>query len=184
MRQTIRFRDIVREDLYAATGHRHLRRAVTAFLFIPGFSTILLHRLALPMIRTPLDKLGNLIWAWNVRRSGCHFHLDSVIAPGLRLPHPVAVVIGQGVTVGRNVTLYQSVTIGRSKSEDYPVIEDDVIIYPNAVVIGPIRVGEGAVIGAGSVVLRDVPPGAVVAGNPARILKLPDPSVSALPGIQ
>lgn len=166
-----RLREVIREDLFAATGHRRLARVLTAFLFIPGFSTILLHRLALPLIRTPLDKVGNLIWAWNVRRSGCHFHLDSAIAPGLRLPHPVAIVIGQGVTVGRNVTLYQSVTIGKAKSDDYPVIEDDVTIYPNSVVIGPIRVGAGAVIGAGSVVLKDVPAGAVVAGNPARILR-------------
>lgn len=74
------------------------------------------------MIRTPLDKLGNYIRAWNVERSGCHLHLhlDIVIAPALRLPHPVAVVLGQGVTVARSFTLYQSVTIGRSKSENIP----------------------------------------------------------------
>lgn len=72
------------------------------------------------MIRTPLDKLGNYIRAWNVERSGCHLHLDIVIAPALRLPHPVAVVLGQGVTVARSFTLYQSVTIGRSKSENMP----------------------------------------------------------------
>lgn len=173
-------RAAIRADLKAATGREGWGRIVTAFLFIPGFSTILLHRLALPFIRTPLDKLGNLIWAWNTRRSGCHFHLDSVIGPGLSLPHPTAVVIGQGVTIGAGVTLYQSVTIGRAKRDDYPVIGDGAVIYPNSVIIGGITVGAGAVVGAGSVVRHDVPAGAVVAGNPAQLIRLAD-GARALP---
>jgi serine O-acetyltransferase len=168
-----KLRDVIRADLLANTGQRKLRRAVDAFLFRPGFATMLLHRLALPLIRTPFDKLGMLIWAWNTRRSGCHLHLDSEIAPGLCLPHPVAVVIGQGVKVGANATIYQSVTIGKSKADSYPVIGPNVTIFPNAVIIGPITIGAGAVVGAGSVVLKDVPAGAVVAGNPARVLKSP-----------
>ena len=169
---------MIRADLRANTGQQRLRRAPGAFLFQPGFATVLLHRLAMPFIRTPLDKLGGLIWAWNTRRSGCHFHLDSVIGPGLALPHPTAVVIGQGVHVGANVTLYQSVTIGRAKRDDYPRIDDGAVIYPNSVIIGGITVGAGAVVGAGSVVRHDVPSGAVVAGNPARVIRAPAPAAA------
>lgn len=167
----MKFRDVISADLKASSNRRGLGGLVAAYLFDPGFATIFLHRVALIFVRTPLDKLGVLIWAWNTRRSGCHFHLDSVIGPGLYLPHPTGIVIGQGVRVEAGVTLYQSVTIGRSKGDAYPVVEGNVTIYPNSVVAGPVRIGAGAVIGAGSVVLKDVPPGAVVAGNPARELR-------------
>lgn len=176
----MRFWDVIRADLHANTGQRRLRRAITAFLFNPGFAAIFLHRLALPLIRTPLDKLGMLIWAWNTRRCGCYFHLDSEIAPGLFLPHPIGVVIGQGVRVGPRATLYQSVTLGRAKGDAYPVLGADVTVYPNSVIIGPITIGDGAVVGAGSIVIRDVPAGTTVAGNPARILKTTGP-VSSTP---
>ena len=58
-----KFWDIVKADLLANAGHRKLGRTFSAFLFVPGFATIFLHRVAGPFIRTPLDKLGNLIWA-------------------------------------------------------------------------------------------------------------------------
>ena len=173
----MRLFDVIRADLHANTGRRKLRHAITAFLFNPGFAAILLHRLALPLIRTPLDKLGMVIWAWNTRRCGCFFHLDSEIGPGLFLPHPVGIVIGQGVRVGPRATLYQSVTLGKAKGDAYPALGADVTVYPNSVIIGSIVIGDGAIVGAASLVLKDVPSGATVAGNPARILKLSEPAV-------
>jgi len=74
------------------------------------------------------------------------------------------VVIGSGVTIG-----------GRSGLHDVPIIEDDVDIGTGAKVLGPIRVGRGAVIGANAVVIHDVPPHAVVAGVPARVLRVVEP---------
>jgi len=175
-----RFWDVARADLFANTGQTSLKQAFGAFLFKPGFAAIFLHRFARQFVRTWLDKFGVLIWAWNTNRSGCHFHLDSEIAPGLCLPHPVAIVIGTGVRVGPNATIYQSVTIGKlATSEEYPVIGRDVVIYPGAIIIGAINVGDRAVIGAGSIVIKDVPADAVVAGNPARILRSGAKSIDA-----
>jgi serine O-acetyltransferase len=166
----MRFCDVVRADLRANTGRRRLAGALPAFIFHPGFATIFLQRVAMALVGTPLDKLGALIWAWNTRRSGCHLHLESVIGPGLYLPHPVAVVIGQGVRIGSEVTIYQSVTVGRSRRDDYPMIGDGATLYPGAIVFGAIAIGTDARIGAGAVVFADVPAGATAAGNPARIV--------------
>jgi len=69
------------------------------------------------------------------------------IGKGLKLPHPFNLVIGRGAVIGDNVTLYHGVTIG--DKDGYPVICDDVIVYPNSVLVGRIRVGKKCIIGAG-----------------------------------
>ena len=85
-------------------------------------------------------------------------------------PHPVGIVIGSEVRIGENVTIYQNVTIGRSDKssdfpEDYPSIGDSVVIYPGAVVVGNIRVGNNAVIGANTFVNKNVPENAMLYGQ-------------------
>lgn len=75
--------------------------------------------------------------------------------------HPVSVVISSGTPIGKNVTIFQHVTIGRQPGRSYmalPVIEDDVTIYPGAVIAGDIRIGKGSTIGANTVVTQNVPP--------------------------
>ena len=88
----------------------------------------------------------------------------------------IGVVIGSGVDLGNNVHIFQNVTIGAKTINDdtpdcFPVIEDNVTIYAHAVVIGGVRVGHDSIIGAYSLVLKDVPPYSVVAGIPAKITK-------------
>lgn len=97
----------------------------------------------------------------------------------LKFPHPVGIVIGAGVVLGNEVTIYQNVTLGQVRG-GYPEICNGAILYANVVVCGPVRVGERAVVGAGSVVVSDVPDGAVVAGTPARILRMRDSRDEAL----
>lgn len=96
---------------------------------------------------------------------------------GINLPHPWGVVIHPNAVVGERVVVYQGVTVGRKKGgvkAGIPTLGDDVVIYPNAVIVGAVRIGNRAVVGAGAVVLDDVPDGATVAGNPARILREAD----------
>ncbi|WFU79138.1 serine acetyltransferase [Bradyrhizobium sp. CIAT3101] len=104
--------------------------------------------------------------------------------PGLVIVHGWGLVVNREAIIGANVTLFNGVVIGRKdrimkdgRHTEYPVIGDDVWIGPQAIVLGGVKIGSGAIIGAGSVVTKDVPPHSVVAGNPARILKtdvLPD----------
>lgn len=103
------------------------------------------------------------------KRFGIYVSPNASIGPGLNLPHPVGIVIGEGCSIGANATIYQHVTVGRRSRNDprYPVIGDDVVLYPGSVVIGPVRIGKFARIGANQVVSCDLPDGAVVAPPPA-----------------
>lgn len=159
------FLNEVKADL-AAHSHRTGASAVLgAFLFSPGFFLIFFHRLACLLYAYRVSRLfGRLVWRGNVLMSGCHLGLRSSIGPGFLMPHPTGIVVGDGVVIGRNVTLYQSVTLGAaSKSRmEYPTIGDDVVIYPGSVIIGRVHIGDGAVVGAHSLVVSDVAPGEVV----------------------
>jgi serine O-acetyltransferase len=165
-----RSRELIAADLAACTGRVGWRAALSAFVFEPGFATLCVHRCAQHLHRRGRPRLAKLLWRWNTAHSACHLHLEAELGPGLLLPHPTGVVIGAGTRVGAGVTLYQGVTLGRRHGEHYPVVGDGATVYPNAVVAGPVRIGRAAVIGAGAVVLDDVPDDAVAVGNPARLL--------------
>ena len=108
-------------------------------------------------------------------RAICNAELDAAcqIGPGLRLPHGAnGVVIHKASVIGSHVTIYHQVTLGGRNTADSqpPIIEDSVEIFTGAKLLGSIRVGEGAVIGANAVVIKDVPPYCVAVGVPARII--------------
>lgn len=108
------------------------------------------------------------------------------IGPGLAITHGWGLVVSPGASIGANCTLFHGVTLGRKdnidgegrRSSGYPIIEDEVWIGAHAVVIGAVTIGRGARIAAGTVVTKDVPAGAIVVGNPARVLR-----ASALPDV-
>lgn len=101
-----------------------------------------------------------------------HIELPALQHP-LRMPHPFGITVNPGVQIGRNVTIFQCVTVGSKRygrNAGVPMIGDDVVIYPNAVVVGGGVIGAGATIGPGAVVIGDIPAGATVVGNPGRIV--------------
>ena len=103
---------------------------------------------------------------------GIELNYKATIGPRLRLYHGMALAVHEAAVIGSDCVLRQCTTIGmRKEAADVPTIGNNVNIGSNSVLIGRITIGDGAVIGAGSVVVHDVPPGAVVAGNPARILR-------------
>jgi serine O-acetyltransferase len=125
----------------------------------------------IPVIPRVLSVLNRLIFATQLPAS-------TRLGKGVRLNYSgLGTVIHARAVIGNNVEIGPGVVIGgRSKLYEVPVIEEDVQIGVGAKVLGPIRVGRGAVIGANAVVLHDVPPGAVVVGIPARVLRIEQPA--------
>lgn len=104
----------------------------------------------------------------------CDISFKAAIGHRLHMPHPLGIVIGEGVVVGDDVTIFQHVTVGshgrKGTSFIYPVVEDHVRIYANSSIVGSVRLGEGAIIGAQSLVVSNARRGTTYAGVPARKL--------------
>jgi putative colanic acid biosynthesis acetyltransferase WcaB len=106
----------------------------------------------------------------------CEIPASTIIGEGLVLHHATGLVLNNGVVIGKNVTLKHHTTIGNKENLKgvnlgCPTIGDNVSVGPHTIIIGPIVVGNNSIIGAGSVVVKDVPPFAVVAGNPAKVIR-------------
>ena len=108
------------------------------------------------------------------RKTGIEIHPGATIGKGLFIDHGHGVVIGETTVIGNNVTIYQGVTLGgtgKEKGKRHPTIEDNVMISVGAKVLGSFTIGENSKIGAGSVVLAEVPPNSTVVGVPGRVVK-------------
>lgn len=105
-----------------------------------------------------------------IKKYNCIISPSCHIGEGIKMPHPMNIVIGSDAIIGNNVTIYHGVTIGQNKGK-FPIIGDNVIIYADAKVIGNVKVGNNVVIGANSVVTHDIPDNKVVVGSPAKEIK-------------
>lgn len=106
--------------------------------------------------------------------TGVDIHPGAQIGPGFFIDHGACVVIGETAEIGRNVTLYHGVTLGGvswSPGKRHPSLGDDVMVGAGAKILGPLTVGDGARVGANSVVVEEVPPEVTVIGIPARIVQ-------------
>ena len=103
--------------------------------------------------------------------SGIEIDHGAVIGEGTVFIHGNGIVIGTGAKVGQDCRIFHQVTIGTQDGSTYPTVGDRVTCYPGAKIIGDITIGDDVVIGANAVVLHDVAPGSVVAGNPAVVIR-------------
>ncbi len=143
-------------------------------LLYPSFKVMLHYRLAHKFYNRKMYFLARYISQRAARKTGIEIHPGATIGEGLFIDHGNGVIIGETTIIGNNVTLYQGVTLGGTGKEHgkrHPTICDNVMISAGAKVLGSFTVGENSKIGAGSVVLEEVPPNCTVVGVPGRIVK-------------
>ena len=159
-----------------------IKSNMEVFLY-PSFKVILRYRLA-----HKLYLKGHNFWArWisqrAARKTGIEIHPGATIGKGLFIDHGSGVIIGETTVIGDNVTLYQGVTLGgtgKEKGKRHPTLEDNVMVSAGAKILGSFTIGENSKIGAGSVVLEEVPPNCTVVGVPGRIVRMDNKKVPRL----
>jgi serine O-acetyltransferase len=172
------------------------RRKMEVLLFYPGLQALWLHRLAHYLWRHKLRMLARFVSHVSRMLTTIEIHPGATIGKRFFIDHGAGVVIGETAEIGDDVLIYQGVVLGGTtleKKKRHPTIGNHVVIGAAAILLGPIVVGEGARIGANSVVVRSVPPRAVVVGVPGRVVedrgeqamdlehgRLPDPFSDAI----
>ena len=169
------FRDLVFSDLrrYRPDEQGSWLRVLARLPFIPGMIASLIVRAQQCLHRAGHAKLAGLLRTVSTLLLSADFGPGMRIGPGFQLVHPIGVNIGYGLTIGADVTFAGGVTAAArdydaTGPQEFATIEDGAIIGAHAVLVGPVRIGRRAVVGANSVVLSDVPDYAVVIGVPAR----------------
>jgi serine O-acetyltransferase len=146
-------------------------------LLYPSFKAIVRYRIAHWLFVRKHYFLARWYSQRTVRKTGIEIHPGATIGRGLFIDHGHGVVIGETAIVGDNVTLYQGVTLGGTGKESgkrHPTVGNNVMISAGAKVLGSFTIGENSKIGAGSVVLQEVPPNSTVVGVPGRVVKQND----------
>ena len=170
----------IREDIRATLARDPAARSsLEVILFYPGFHARLAHRLANALYRRNVPLLPRGIMHIARFLTGIEIHPGATIGPRFFIDHGMGVVIGETALIGADVMLYQGVTLGGTsthRTKRHPTLGDNVTVGAGAKVIGAIEVGSGARLGAGSVVVTNVPPNATVIGVPGHIVAFRDDS--------
>ena len=177
-------RQAMRDDLQAVVERDSACESFhLPLLYFKGFHALQLHRVANWLWLQGRRSLALLMQSRASMKFGVDIHPAATFGSGIMLDHATGLVVGETAVVGNQVSILQSVTLGGTGKEHgdrHPKIADGVLISAGAKILGNIRVGEGAKVGAGSVVLRDVPAHTTVAGVPAKVVGRPDSDLPAL----
>jgi serine O-acetyltransferase len=166
--------EAIRRDVAAALERDPAARSrLEILLCYPGVHALAFHRLAHRLWLGGWVVPARLVSHLSRFLTGIEIHPAARMGDGVFIDHGMGVVIGETAEVGDDVTLYQGVTLGGTslkREKRHPTIERNVVVGTGAAVMGALRVGEGARIGAGSVVVADVPPNSVVVGVPGKVI--------------
>jgi serine O-acetyltransferase len=176
-----RARALLDTDVRAAFDGDPSARSIDEIVFsFPGFAAIVRHRLAHEFYRLGVTMIARIIAEAAHSATGIDIHPGAEIGEGFFIDHGTGVVIGETAIVGRNVRLYQAVTLGAKRFEAdatgalrknyprHPIVEDDVVIYAGATVLGRVTIGKGSSIGGNVWLTHDVPPGSNITQAKAR----------------
>jgi serine O-acetyltransferase len=168
----------LRQDLTAAQERdpaaRDIGRAEILITY-GGVQALLTHRVAHALYEIGVPLVPHLLANTSRMVTGVEIHPAARIGDALFIDHGAGVVIGETAEIGDNVTLYQGVTLGGTgfaRGKRHPSVDDDVVVGSGAKLLGPIRVGSAAKVGANSVVIHDVPPNSTVVGNPGHPVRV------------
>ena len=188
----------IREDIRTVFRKDPAAKNLVEVLFCyPGLHALWLHRIARLFYRMRLRTIARMVSHMGRHFTGIEIHPGARIGRRFFIDHGMGVVIGETAEIGDDVLIYQGVVLGGTslaKKKRHPTIGNGVVIGTQAVVLGPITIGERARVGAGSVVLKDAPAGSTVIGIPGRIKRdfspeeakeldhgrLPDPIADAI----
>jgi serine O-acetyltransferase len=164
----------VREDVLVAFERDPAARSVVeVFLCYPGIHALLMHRVAHGLWRRGFQLTARIISAWSRFLTGIEIHPGAEFGRRCFIDHGMGVVVGETAQVGNDVLIYQGVSLGGTsltKGKRHPTIEDYCVLGLGATVLGPITVGRHSRVGAGSVVVQNVPPHSTVVGVPGRVV--------------
>ena len=157
---------------------------ISLILTYPGVKAVFFHRIANFFNVAKFDLIARIISQFSRFLTGIEIHPGAKIGKNLFIDHGMGVVIGETSEIGDNVTIYHMATLGgiapsinsndQRNIKRHPTIEDDVVIGSGAQVLGPVKVGRCAKIGANAVITKDVPEKAVMVGIPAKNVGLAD----------
>jgi len=164
--------DRIREDVRTALENDPAARTVPETLLYPGLHAVWAH----VFVCSPLHDRGHGLLARALSQvvrllTGVEIHPGATLGRRVFIDHGMGVVIGETAEVGDDVLMYHGVTLGGDDPRPvkrHPTVRDEVTLGANATLIGDVTVGRGATVGAGGVVVNDVPAEATVVGNPAR----------------
>ncbi|MBO1005837.1 serine O-acetyltransferase [Pseudogracilibacillus auburnensis] len=149
------------------------RSSLEVILTYSGLHAIWTHRIARFFYKRKLYFIARVISQINRFFTGIEIHPGALIGRRFFIDHGMGIVIGETCEIGNNVTIYQGVTLGgtgKEKGKRHPTVEDNALIATGAKVLGNIIIGKNSKVGAGSVVLKDVPPNSTVVGIPGRVV--------------
>jgi serine O-acetyltransferase len=168
----------VRADVSAARDRDPAAQGVSTLEILgswAGVQALLAHRLAHALSGAGVSFVPRLIAYLTRAVTGVEIHPAAKIGREFFIDHGAGVVIGETAEIGERVTLYQGVTLGGTgfqRGKRHPTLGDNVTVGSGAKLLGPIAVGDGAKIGANTVVVEDVPPFSTVVGNPGHPVKV------------
>lgn len=164
----------MREDIEVVFEQDPAARSyLEVILTYSGLHAIWAHRIAHAFFKRKFYFLARVISQISRFFTGIEIHPGAKIGRRLFIDHGMGVVIGETCEIGDNVTVFQGVTLGgtgKEKGKRHPTIKDNALIATGAKVLGSITIGENSKIGAGSVVLKEVPPNSTVVGVPGRVV--------------